>query len=194
MAWNLPNGLLSLFSFSSLWISYSFIFWAIFWLLSFFITYLVKCILFLFVRVGLGSTRLALGPYTFVNSPIVNRIGTWLWLIIWIWIWILIYQCPRKSEIAYFNKAIIIDQNICWLNISVNNICKVNIIDCGKYIEHDCNYVRFIKGDVLWVLQDLFQVWFHVIQDKEYVFQCWVKNYVFYMSGENVALHFGQLV
>lgn len=50
-------------------------------------------------------------------------------------------QCSWISKITKLDLTVIINQNICWLNISVQHICRVNKFYGTKEVVEDKNYI-----------------------------------------------------
>ena len=52
---------------------------------------------------------------------------------------------PRKAEVTNFDRAIVVYEDIGWLQVSMDDIGRVNEVDGAKEVVQNSDYVVFFK-------------------------------------------------
>lgn len=65
-------------------------------------------------------------------------------------------MCPGKTKITEFNVTIIIDKNICWLNVSVEYVSSLYKVERAQKFVNSHQYMLFSEVIVFNVLENVF--------------------------------------
>ena len=74
-----------------------------------------------------------------------------------------------KAKVTKLSAAIIVNQNVGWLNVSVHDVGGVQVIQRAQKIVHDDGDVLCSEAQAVVLVEDLAQITFLVIHYYEYV-------------------------
>jgi hypothetical protein len=96
---------------------------------------------------------------------LVSRLPSVLWLLIFYQLFLKVVdisvdfrlsrEASREAEITNLNVAIVVDENIGWLEIPMNNIGRVDRVYRTEEVIQDSNYVLFLNFNFLAIHQQV---------------------------------------
>lgn len=98
----------------------------------------------------------------------------------------LLWQSPGKAEIADLDTALVSEQHIAWLEVSVDDICGVQEVNSTEQVVKNDFCVLHVERNVLIFIENLGQVLIDVAHDQENAFWVGLRVLVGFPRNDNV--------
>ena len=100
-----------------------------------------------------------------------------------------------EPEVADFDRALLSDQDVCWLNVTVDDVCRVQEVDTAKNVVQYDGYMLLAQGVLVRRSEDVLQVERDVLHDEEHIVE-WLLTWdhdIKESRHEDVGRHLRQL-
>ena len=98
----------------------------------------------------------------------------------------LLWQSSGKAEIADLDTALVSEQHIAWLEVSVDDICGVQEVNSTEQVVKNDFCVLHVERNVLIFIENLGQVLIDVAHDQENAFWVGLRVLVGFPRNDNV--------
>ena len=88
---------------------------------------------------------------------------------VYIWTKEIRWQRSRKAKVAKLDLALPVDQQICGLDISMHQACRVEVIDGAKGVVDDGKSVLLAKLNISGLSKNFFEITIDIVHDNEQV-------------------------
>ena len=86
------------------------------------------------------------------------------------------WHSPWEAEITNFDPTVVINQDIGWLQVSMDDVSRVYEVDSTKDVVQNGDYVIIIVFYFLWFAQHLTKVWFNELHHYKNVIKVLAVN------------------
>ena len=81
----------------------------------------------------------------------------------------LFWHGSGEAEVADLDGAILSDQDVCWLNVAVDDVCRVQEVYTAKNVVQYDGYMLLVESLLIRRSEDVLQVERHVLHDEEHI-------------------------